>query len=608
MAAVIIVCMLLGACAPTTGAGDDTPVSSTEDTSILTLFESGATEYKIIRPDKKYDGELKAAVGKLREAVTEYTGAKIEVLEDWVKNEADILPQAKEILVGVTNRAESAAAYEGLKSGDLIIRADAASGRIVIVGGSDAATAEAVGYFIENFLKPSGGTVKMKDSYSYISRAEYDLSKLTLCGCNIDEYEIVLPDSADRDEKYAARLIAEVVNEKTGVVLPVVTEKNKSDKLWILIGRAATGGVPCAGDEFCLGRTLKDGKMSVLFGGDKGMAVVAAHAFADYFIDAEGEVSFDLPAAEAKKYTCAVYPDDPLGIAGGTRVALADQKNAACVVVDIAGGSNAPALWSFAPTQAAGFSASGYGNRIDECRLRYSDVLKTYVLGLTSSSGYIAVAEYPSGKCIFDASATGYGPHSIEYLPCGAVAVACSGNGVESKACVRFYPADEKGSISRRSRSIPLEGAHGVIWDDERELLWALGSKDIKAFAVTGEGTEASLSEVTLYAATLPGGGGHDIAVFRGDSNKMWISGKKVVLFDKSNGSFSEAPGSISAGSVKCIGNFDDGRVIRTVAANVYAAHDTDRFTIFDAQGKELSEAVFSSRAFYKARPFDPRY
>ena len=93
-----------------------------------------------------------------------------------------------------------------------------------------------------------------------------------------------------------------------------------------------------------------------------------------------------------------------------------------------------------------------------------------------------------------------------------------------------------------------------------------------------------------------------------GDSDKMWIGGANIVLFDKSSGSFSDAPGSVSTGSVKCIGNLEDGRIIRTVAANVYAAHDTDRFLLFDAQGNMLSEVVFPTRAFYKARLFDPRY
>lgn len=139
-------------------------------------------------------------------------------------------------------------------------------------------------------------------------------------------------------------------------------------------------------------------------------------------------------------------------------------------------------------------------------------------------------------------------------------------------------------------------------------MLWTLGTKKIIAFEVVGEGEEAKLSEISLYGASIPKSGGHDISAVMGDSDKMWIGGANIVLFDKSSGSFSDAPGSVSTGSVKCIGNLEDGRMIRTVAANVYAAHDTDRFLLFDAQGNILSEVVFPTRAFYKARLFDPRY
>ena len=607
-ALLMTVCMLLGACTPVNTG--DAEATSDEPPAMISLAAGGATEYTIIRPEKNYGDVLKDAVNGLRAAFKEYTAAEPEVIEDWVKDVSELPAQAKEILIGETNRAESAAALEGLKADDFCIRADAASGRIVIVGGSDPATAGAVEYFIEHFVRTAadGGAVEISEGFCYTFAADYTITRLTLCGRDIGEYEIVIPDSANRDGKYASLLIAAAITDKTGITLPVVAEKKVSGGPAILTGRTATGAVSCAEGEFCIG-SARGGAASVLVGGDKGRAVAAARAFIERYISgASGEVSIELTEATAEKYSPAVYPDDALGIVGGTRVALADQKNAACVVVDIADGSNAKALWSFAPTPGEGFNTSGYGNRIDECRLRYSEVLGTYVLGITSSSGCIAVAEYPSGKRVFSTSAPGYGPHSIEYLPCGAVAVACSGNGDESKACVRFYPADADGKIVKQYQSIALEGAHGVIWDDVRGVLWTLGTKKIIAFEVVGEGEEAKLSEISLYGASIPKSGGHDISAVMGDSDKMWIGGANIVLFDKSSGSFSDAPGSVSTGSVKCIGNLEDGRMIRTVAANVYAAHDTDRFLLFDAQGNMLSEVVFPTRAFYKARLFDPRY
>ena len=387
-----------------------------------------------------------------------------------------------------------------------------------------------------------------------------------------------------------------------------MTVKKTSGGPSFRIGGAVTS-VTCGADEFCVGKDPADAT-ALLIGGKNGMAVAAARAFVRNYIDGlSGSADLEVPAAAAVKFASAVYPEDAAGIVGGTRIALADQKNSGCYVVDIDGGSNnTAALWSFRPEAKNGFNVSKFGDRIDECRLRYSTVLGTYVICVTSSSGYVAVGEYPSGKCVFDTSLPGYGPHSIEYLPSGAVALACSGNGDETKASIKFYAADEKGKVKLRAQTVSLVGAHGVIWDDVREVLWTVGTNNVVAFEVTGSGTDAQIAEIPVYGATLPKKGGHDIAAFYGDRDKLWVGGGNIVVFDKSTGSFTAAPGSVSKSGTKCIGSLDDGRIIRTAATGVYAEHDTDRFSVFDADGKLISEVVFGSRAFYKARLFNPLY
>ncbi len=389
--------------------------------------------------------------------------------------------------------------------------------------------------------------------------------------------------SPDRVLKLRAGILSLTVREDEVVLL----ENMKPEKVRVSAGAPAT----------------------LLVGGSGGYAVAAARSFIKkYIAPASGDTVTETAEAVPAAFERAVYPADEAGIVGGTRVALADQQNAACVVVDIADGDNAKPLWTFAPLSSKGFTVSKFGNRIDECRLRYSEVLGKYVICVTSSSGFVGVGEYPSGNRVFDVVLPGYGPHSIEYLPSGAVAVACSGNGNESKAMIRFYVANEKGAVMLKCKSVMLEGAHGIIWDDVRELLWAVGTKDIVAFEVSGELTDATLSAVPVYSATLPKNGGHDIAAFYGDPDRVWIGGGNIVIFNKSTGTFADAPGSVSSGNTKCIGNLDDGRIIRTVATNVYAAHDTDRYLLFDANGQQISETVFTSRAFYKTRLFDPRY
>ena len=66
----------------------------------------------------------------------------------------------------------------------------------------------------------------------------------------------------------------------------------------------------------------------------------------------------------------------------------------------------------------------------------------------------------------------------------------------------------------------------------------------------------------------------------------------------------------INSGSVKCICSFPDGSAARTVATDVYASHDTDRFKLFEISGTTATskDFVFDGRAFYKARSFYAEY
>lgn len=427
---------------------------------------------------------------------------------------------------------------------------------------------------------------------------------LVMDGYEIAACTIVLGNSNDRDQQYAAQLITEAVLRKSAVQLQTRQQAPEHGPA-IYIGSEQALDIPIQRTDIYFGNSGNAGTVLIA-----GNVVASARAFIAEYIDGASDANVTLKKAIAQSPDAVEYPADETGVIGGTSVALVDQKNTSVVVVDLEGGSDASPLWQFQPTEALGYNTEKTAHRLDECRVRYSTVLGKYVILFTSSSGYAAVGEYPSGECIFDVLLPGYGPHSIEYLPNGSVAVACSGNGNTRWASIRFYPADQEGNLTQKAQSIALEGAHGVIWDDDRQLLWALGTKEITAYELVGQGTDTTLREIELYKASLPDGGGHDIAAIYSDSSgdSFLIGGKGVLLFDKKSGSFTEAPGDISIKGVKCVGVLDDGRIIRTAATNVYASHDTDRFTVFAPDGTQISEAIFSDYAFYKARLFDPRY
>jgi hypothetical protein len=227
----------------------------------------------------------------------------------------------------------------------------------------------------------------------------------------------------------------------------------------------------------------------------------------------------------------------------------------------------------------------------------------------TSSSGYCGVASYPEEKCLWEVELGGTSPHSIEYLPNGMVAIASSGGSNADKGFIRLYTAQKKGD--KTYAEALLNGAHAILWDETREILWAMGYTDIVAYQI-GNGPTPELKVIDCYGSGQMKGG-HDFSAMYGNDDMVWVGGSIVRLFDRSTGSMIstyEGSTNIDTSSVKCVCTFNDGDMALTVATGVYVSHDTDRFKLFSFNGNSVTakEYVFAGRAFYKARSFIANY
>ena len=150
---------------------------------------SDISEYTVIRGDLCSDEE-KAALVKLRETVMKNLGITIPALTDWIGEGQQ--EREKEILIGETNRKESAEACEGLGYNDFVIKKIGT--KLVIAGGSGASTATAVDYFIENYIDIYQATVSYPEKgYKYVR--EYSVSSVTIEGTPISEYSLYATDS-----------------------------------------------------------------------------------------------------------------------------------------------------------------------------------------------------------------------------------------------------------------------------------------------------------------------------------------------------------------------------------------------------------------------------
>lgn len=157
---------------------------------------------------------------------------------------------------------------------------------------------------------------------------------------------------------------------------------------------------------------------------------------------------------------------------------------------------------------------------------------------ITSSGGGCALLELPSGKAIWWARATN--AHSIEALPGGLIAVASSvGKGGDQ---VILY--DETIPMNAIAQ-IPLHSAHGLVWDEARKCLWALGFDEL--IACTLENRKL----VVKSRYKLPDDDGHDLRPVPNSADLMLSTHTSVWRFHRDNAVFRPDPDLKNRSNVK---------------------------------------------------------
>ena len=134
--------LLLAGCLALTGCGGDAP-ETTADTAAeteivqvpdLCLFENGEGLYKFVRPDECSD-DVTAAATLGWKLIKDQYGPELKITTDWVKKSAVIPVDTPEILIGMTNRPESAEIAGTVGANEY--RVVCAGNRIVIAAAKD---------------------------------------------------------------------------------------------------------------------------------------------------------------------------------------------------------------------------------------------------------------------------------------------------------------------------------------------------------------------------------------------------------------------------------------------------------------------------------------
>ncbi len=176
-------------------------------TADVVFLDNGESRYTIVRPEDNTD------VTSVSSVIFKSIKDKLNVS---VKNTMDTSDgsDAYEILIGNTNRPESAQALEWLKQNlggryeDYII---CTIGKKIVITGMSAVAIETAGrYFVDNFVKAEG--IKGGIKYTYATKGNFE--NMTLNGHNIGEFSFVRPhfNSSYLSQVEMEKLSASILN------------------------------------------------------------------------------------------------------------------------------------------------------------------------------------------------------------------------------------------------------------------------------------------------------------------------------------------------------------------------------------------------------------
>lgn len=285
----------------------------------------------------------------------------------------------------------------------------------------------------------------------------------------------------------------------------------------------------------------------------------------------------------------------------GHLVAFANQSEARLDVFDLSCKEMTVAsrVWSFKIRES----------NVSDAKFRISDKYGEVVLIACSGNRYGCMVSYPSGEIIWETKSAAQNPHAIELLPNGIVAMASS----EGDRVRFFNPTD---SFSETyDAEIVLEDAHGVLWDDEREILYAIGSNTLEAYTVKQDNTKIKVTKVADQCATIPTEGAHDLSADYSNPDRLILSTiSKVYSYDKNTGEFTSAydedMGQQVIRNVKGVGNFKDGSMVYVYPDAKYYGWTTSSAVFVEREENGYKTFVLNCQIghFYKCRVFCSDY
>lgn len=172
---------------------------------------------------------------------------------------------------------------------------------------------------------------------------------------------------------------------------------------------------------------------------------------------------------------------------------------------------------------------------------------------VSSSSGAVAVVTFKERKVLFYADVPN--AHSVEMLP-GQKIVAAASVAENGNKLMLFEMSMPPVLLWEDS----LYSAHGVVWDEKRELLFALGYDVLREYKLTGGDSLALTNEYKI-----PGISGHDLQISPEGERLFITEHTGAWQFNLTTREFAKIEGFPDAENIKSINQNKAGRYVYTV-------------------------------------------
>lgn len=274
-------------------------------------------------------------------------------------------------------------------------------------------------------------------------------------------------------------------------------------------------------------------------------------------------------------------------------------------------------VWEWNPRTSSGCSYWSI-NGMSDAKYRWSEYYQKYVVIACNSRGWVGIIDYNTKATLWQVT-NETDVHSVEMMPNGDLVVVCSGGSNIENGYVRYFPLSQNNGAKTYSSTYAFKSGHGVCWDPERNILWALGWDGVRGYIVRDYGTtNAQLVHIKSINFPSQDINGHDLSPVYGQPGKYWITANSYIWqFDAATETITRSYsnyGTVTGAAAKGVANFEDGTVVVSrpdgtgnqtwLTTNLY-------ITKINSTGTATKTTVSfagTGRQFYKVHTFSADY